>query len=213
MVSNNRFITIEGAIGVGKTSLARRLSEHFSSQLILEQPQDNPFLEPFYKKPNESALAAQLFFLMQRFEQLSVHRHRGQGNLIADFLMGKDKLFAQITLSEQEFLLYQRIYQQIKVEVLTPDLVIYLQAPVSTLKARISKRGIAVEQAMPKDYLHRVSEAYMQYFLSYDDAPLLIVNATQIDPVRNDEDFAALVNVINKPRKGRHYFNPLAATK
>lgn len=203
-------IVVEGPIGVGKTSLARRLAESLEAELLLEQAEENPFLARFYENPREAAFPTQLFFLMQRAEQM---RRLRQGDmfrprLVADFLFDKDRLFAELTLDEAEFELYDRVYRTLAVEIPRPDLVIYLQAPVDALKSRIRRRGIPWEQSIDADYLGRLSEAYIRFFYYYAEAPLLIVNTGEINPADNDRDYAMLLERVCEVRSGRHYFNP-----
>ena len=208
---NPGYIVVEGPIGVGKTSLARRLAESFGSELLLEGAAENPFLERFYRNPREGALSTQLFFLLQRARQLQDLR---QGDMfrpvrVADFLMEKDQLFARLTLDDQEYKLYEQVYDHLTLDAPQPDLVIYLQAPVDVLLARIAKRGIRYEQHVDTAYLERLSQAYARFFHDYDAAPLLIVNAAHIDLVSGDADYRALLAQIERIRSGRHYFNPL----
>ncbi len=208
--SPHRFIVIEGPIGVGKTSLARRLAKSLSGQLVLEQADQNPFLERFYRNPRAAAFQTQLFFLFQRARQLEDVR---QADLfgavrIADYLLEKDRLFAQVTLDEAEYALYERVYERVVVDAPRPDLVVYLQAPVDVLVDRIGKRGIRYEQYIERGYLDKLSQAYARFFHAYDASPLLIVNAAAIDPVNNDGDYQLLYNEIVKARRGRHFFNP-----
>ncbi|MGB7933976.1 MAG: deoxynucleoside kinase [Gammaproteobacteria bacterium] len=208
------YIVVEGPIGVGKTSLARRLASTFESDLLLEGAAENPFLERFYDDPRSGALPAQLFFLFQRARQLQAMR---QGDMfqpvrVADFLMEKDRLFAELTLDSEELKLYEQVYSHLVVDAPVPDLVIYLQAPEDILLKRIARRGIAYERRIDAAYLRRLSEAYARLFLYYEAAPLLIVNATHIDLVDNDEDYQALVEQVQATRSGRHYFNPSVAT-
>lgn len=208
---NPGYIVVEGPIGVGKTSLARRLSESFGSELLLEGAADNPFLERFYQDPSGAALPTQLFFLFQRARQMQALR---QGDMfrpvrVADFLMEKDRLFARLNLDDEAYKLYEQVYSHLTVDAPTPDLVIYLQAPVEVLRRRITERGIGFEQGMSPDYLQRLSHAYAEFFHRYDAAPLLIVNAAEVNFVRNDADYAALLEEVGRVRSGRHYFNPL----
>jgi deoxyadenosine/deoxycytidine kinase len=208
------YIVVEGPIGVGKTSLARRLASTFESDLLLEGAAENPFLERFYDDPRSGALPAQLFFLFQRARQLQAMR---QGDMfqpvrVADFLMEKDRLFAELTLDTEELKLYEQVYSHLVVDAPVPDLVIYLQAPEDILLKRIARRGIAYERRIDAAYLRRLSEAYARLFLYYEAAPLLIVNSTHIDLVDNDEDYQALVEQVQATRSGRHYFNPSVAT-
>ena len=205
------YIVVEGPIGVGKTSLARRLADEYGSELLLEGPEDNPFLERFYQDPRGAALPTQLFFLMQRVRQM---RELSQGDMfnpvrVADFLIEKDYLFAQLTLDADELALYEQVYAHMTIDAPRPDLVIYLQAPVEVLLRRIAKRGRDYEQTVDSAYLQRLSEAYAEFFYHYNDAPLLIVNASEIDLVSNEADYRALLEQIRTMRSGRHYFNPL----
>lgn len=206
------FVVVEGPIGVGKTSLARRLAESFGTELLLETADTNPFLEQFYRKPKQAALATQLFFLLQRAQQLSEMR---QGDMfrpvrVADFLMEKDRLFAELTLNGDELKLYEQIYSHLTVDAPHPDLVIYLQAPVEVLLERIGKRGIAYEQLIEASYLQRLVDAYTRFFYDYSASPLLIVNAADINFVENDADYRQLLDQVYRIRSGRHYFNPVS---
>ena len=206
-----RYVVVEGPIGVGKTSLARRLAESFGSDLLLEGADENPFLERFYRNPRAGALPAQLFFLLQRAEQMQQLQQADLFNpvRVADFLMEKDRLFAQLTLDEQEFRLYEQVYAHLSVDAPRPDLVIYLQAPVPVLLERIRRRGRRFEQRMDVGFLQRLSDAYLNFFHDYDAAPLLIVNTTHIDPVNRDDDYEALLDKVQQVRSGRHFYNPM----
>jgi deoxyadenosine/deoxycytidine kinase len=207
------YIVVEGPIGVGKTSLARRLADTFESDLLLEGAAENPFLERFYEDPRSGALPAQLFFLFQRARQVEAMRQADmfQPVRVADFLMEKDRLFAELTLDAEELKLYEQVYNHVTTDAPVPDLVIYLQAPEDVLLKRIARRGIRYERRIDASYLHRLSEAYARLFLNYDAAPLLIVNAASIDLVDNDSDYEALLEQIHLTRTGRNYFNPMAA--
>ena len=206
----HKLIVIEGPIGVGKTSLARRLALTLSGQTILEQADQNPFLERFYKNPRAAAFQAQLFFLFQRARQLEDARQEDMFGAvrIADYLLEKDRLFARVTLDDAEYALYERVYERVVVDAPKPDLVVYLQAPVDILVDRIGKRGIRYEQSIERGYLEKLTQAYARFFHSYDAAPLLIVNAAAIDPVNNENDYQLLYAEIIKARRGRHFFNP-----
>lgn len=204
------YIVIEGPVGVGKTSLARRLAQSFSTDLLLESAEENPFLERFYRSPRESALPTQLFFLFQRARQMQAMRQADMFRPIrvADFLMEKDRLFANMTLEDDEYQLYEQVYAQLTIDSPTPDLVIYLQAPVDVLLNRISSRGISYERNIDAAYLQRLCDAYTSFFYQYNDAPLLIVNASELDFVNNDRDYGLLLERLGTIRSGRHYFNP-----
>jgi len=207
-----QLVAIEGPIGVGKTTLAKRLAQTFNRQTLLEEAEHNPFLERFYKNPKQFALATQLFFLFQRARQIEDIR---QGDLFAparvsDFLIAKDRLFAKLNLDSDEFALYEKVYSQLALDAPVPDLVIYLQAPTDVLMQRVRQRGIDYEQIIESGYLDKINAAYSEFFLYYDDAPLLIVNAAQIDFAHSERDFGMLLEQINSIRHGRHFFNPAA---
>ncbi|MCC7258872.1 MAG: deoxynucleoside kinase [Gammaproteobacteria bacterium] len=212
-MAERRYIVIEGPIGVGKTSLARRLAASIDSELILEEAEANPFLERFYRDPRGAALPAQLFFLFQRARQAEQLRQQDMFNPIrvADFMVEKDRLFAEINLDRDELALYDRVCASLELDPPVPDLVVYLQAPVDTLMFRIARRGLDYEQAINRRYLERLAESYARFFHAYDSAPLLIVNAATIDPVHNEQHFALLRDEICRIRSGRHFFNPVTA--
>ncbi|MEM8659342.1 MAG: deoxynucleoside kinase [Pseudomonadota bacterium] len=204
------YIAIEGPIGVGKTTLAKRLAASFNYQIVLEEEDQNPFLERFYRNPKEAALATQLFFLFQRSQKIHDLRQADifEPVRVADFLIEKDPLFARINLDSDEFQLYQKVYRQLTIDAPKPDLVIYLQASPDILLGRIDSRGIPAEKAIERDYLERLNEVYSEFFLYYDDAPLLIVNASELDLANSEQDYAQLVDYLLDIRSGRHYFNP-----
>lgn len=204
-----RHIVVEGPIGVGKTSLARRISERFGTELILETPSGNPFLERFYRDGRRYALPTQLSFLFQRMAQM---RDLSQRDLFSqtvtgDFLLEKDPLFARLTLDDDELGLYQQIFESLRPHSPLPDLVIYLQASPETLVERIRKRGIAMEADISETYLKALCEAYSRFFYHYDDAPLMIVNTEHLNPVDSDEDFALLVRQLGDLRGRRGFFS------
>ena len=207
----HRFVVVEGPIGVGKTSLARRLARSFGSELVLEQGEENPFLERFYRNPRAAAFQTQLYFLFQRARQLQELR---QADLfervrVADYLLDKDRLFAELTLDEQELALYGQVYERLAIDAPVPDLVVYLQAPVDVLLGRIARRGIQYEQVIEPRYLERLVESYTRFFLEYDTAPVLTVNAAEIDLVASEADYASLLREVLRARRGRHFFNPM----
>ena len=207
----HRYVVVEGPIGVGKTSLARRLAASFGSDLVLEQGEENPFLERFYRNPRAAAFQTQLYFLFQRARQLQDLRQQDmfQRVRVADYLLDKDRLFARLTLDDEEYGLYEQVYARLAIDAPVPDLVVYLQAPADVLLERIARRGIAYEQAIERRYLERLSESYARFFLEYEAAPVLTVNATDIDPVGSERDYDVLLAEIVRVRRGRHYFNPL----
>jgi deoxyadenosine/deoxycytidine kinase len=206
-----RYIVVEGPIGVGKTHLVNRLAESFSGTALFEQPEHNPFLEKFYTHPQQSALPTQLSFLMQRIKlSKSLQQDDFFHDLqIADFMIDKDRLFAQITLDDDELALYNMVYDNLTMHHRQPDLVIYLQAPLSVLKNRISQRGIGYEQRIEDAYLQRLTESYADFFHYYEASPLLIVNAEQINLVDSEQDYENLIDQITRIQSGRHYYNPL----
>ncbi len=205
-----RFVVVEGPIGVGKTTLARRLGESFHHPILMEPAAENPFLERFYRDRGRHALPTQLFFLLHRARQIA---ELGEGNLfhpvlVADFLIQKDRLFAEITLDANELKLYDQIYRTLAIDTPTPDLVVYLQAPADVLMERVRRRGIPAEQHISHDYLETLIDAYTRFFHFYDDSPLLIVNAAEIDVVNNEAHYEQLVSRILNMSGMRQYFNP-----
>ena len=206
-----RYVAVEGPIGVGKTTLAKRLAESFGSDLMLEAPMQNPFLEKFYANPSQAALSTQLYFLLHRTQQLQSLQQNDlfRPVCIADYLMEKDRLFAEVTLDRHELALYEQLYEHLTIDVPTPDLVIYLQAPVPILHDRILKRGIAAERNISKEYLQRLVDAYTDFFHRFEASTLLIVNAAAVDFARNESDYGQLLEFLGRMRGGRHYFNPL----
>src|SRR5579864_433274 len=207
----HKFIVVEGAIGVGKTSLARRLAGSLAAEAVLEEAGQNPFLERFYRNPRAAALPTQLSFLFQRAQQLAGLKQQDlfAPVRVADYLLEKDRLFARVTLDDAEFGLYEQVSAKLDIQPPKPDLVVYLQAPVDVLLERISKRGIDYEQHIEREYLERLNEAYARFFHEFETAPLLIVNAAAIDPINNQADYDELLSAIQRMKRGKLYYNPL----
>ena len=209
MLEQYHYIVVEGPIGVGKTSLARRLAEHIDASTLLERPEENPFLAKFYQDPPRYALATQLFFLFQRGNEV---RDLAQMDLfrkstVADYLFDKDTLFARLNLSDQEFVLYQQIYQSLHLQAPVPDLVIYLQADSETLVERVNRRAQTYEHGIRENYLMRLAQSYSNFFYHYDAAPVLMVNSEHLNFVDGDEDFNLLLQRIEEMRGPREFFN------
>jgi deoxyguanosine kinase len=207
----HKFIVVEGPIGVGKTSLARRLCTSLDAQPVFEQAAQNPFLERFYRNPRAGALPTQLYFLLQRAQQLAALK---QADMfapvrVADYLLEKDRLFARVTLDDAEYELYETLYARLDIQAPKPDLVIYLQAPVDVLLERIARRGVDFEQHIDRQYLEKLNQAYARFFHEFSAAALLIVNAASIDPISNQRDYDELLSAIRRMSRGRLYFNPL----
>ncbi|MBI4572855.1 MAG: deoxynucleoside kinase [candidate division NC10 bacterium] len=210
-----RYIVVEGAIGVGKTSLVDLLAERLGARKLLEVAEDNPFLPNFYKDPRRSAFQTQLWFLLNRFRQ---QQELGQFDLfrqtlVADYLFAKDKIFAYLTLEDHELALYERVHALLQVRVSTPDLVIFLQANTEALLQRIAIRGKGYEREIDRKYLADLNEAYTHFFFHYTASPLLVVNTSDIDFVNRREDFEDLIKKIGETRAGMHYYVPLGSRR
>ncbi len=207
------YVVVEGPVGVGKTSLAQKLSHAFGSDLLLERPEENPFLERFYQARKQFALPTQLFFLFQRVRQLQDLR---QGDMfrpvrVADFLLEKDSLFARLNLDDDELRLYDQVYAQMSLDLPVPDLVIYLQAPAEVLMERVRRRRASHERLIERAYVESIVDGYTRFFHHYTAAPLLVVNAAEVNFVDSEADFKSLLEHLRGVRNGRHFFNPLPA--
>jgi deoxyadenosine/deoxycytidine kinase len=211
-LSRYRYLVVEGPIGVGKSSLARRLAAHLGADSLMENVAENPFLPRFYQDPRRYALPTQLHFLFDRARQV---KELAQGDLfrksvVADFLLDKDMLFARINLEQDEFALYEKVYADLRLQAPDPDLVIYLQAPVEALQERVKRRGIDFEQGMKHDYLRRLAESYSEFFHRYDAAPVLMVNSENLNFVSQKGDFDLLLERMAKMRGPREFFSRAA---
>ena len=211
-VKGLRYIVVEGPIGVGKTSLARRLAATIGCELVLEGADENPFLENFYSNRRQAALPTQLYFLLQRARQMEQFRHGDMfaGIKVADYLLEKDRLFAELNLNPNELELYNQVAETLELDPPKPDLVIYLQAPAHVLMKRVASRGLSYEQLIDEAYLESLGEAYARFFYDFDGSPLLIVNAESIDPIHRESDYEELLRTIGRIKRGRHFFNPTA---
>ena len=205
-----RYIAVEGPIGVGKSSLAEILGQELTARVILERPEENPFLGAFYRDQKRHAMSVQLFFLLQRYAQqgeLAQGDLFSRGGVVSDYLFAKDRLFATLNLSDDEMALYDRIYQMLKPRTVTPDLVVYLQARTDVLLDRIRKRGRSEERPIRAEYVEEVARAYAEFFFAYNEGPLLVVNASEIDFVNNLDHRRELLAVIEKAPAGTSHWN------
>ena len=204
-----RHIAVEGPIGAGKTSLARRLAERLGAELLLEQPGENPFLARFYQDMARFALPTQLFFLFQRARQLEALAQPDMFGrpTVSDFLLEKDPLFARITLSGDEMALYQKIYDAIRPRAAAPDLVVYLQARPATLYERVRRRASEFERGIGEDYLALLAEGYARFFYSYSAAPVLIINSENLNFVARDSDLELLLARMRGMKSRREFFS------
>ncbi len=205
-----RYIAIEGSIGVGKTSLATLLGRRLGARLVLEKPDENPFLDDFYRDPRRYAFKTQLFFTLSRYMQQQEFNQQDLFHdlVIADYLFAKDKIFAYLTLDDKELALYEKLVDLIEPEIVVPDLIIYLQATTEVLLERIRRRGRAFERRLSEDYLRSLNEAYNYYFFHYDAGPLLVVNTSQIDFVHRQADLDDLIEQIRRPHAGTTFYGP-----
>ena len=204
-----RYIVVEGPIGAGKTSLARRIAQHIAAATLLEKPDENPFLAKFYQDPPRYALATQLFFLFQRGNEVRdlTQMDMFRASTVADYLFDKDPLFARINLNDAEFALYQQIYRTLQLQAPVPDLVIYLQAAPETLAERVRRRAKPYEQAISDNYLLRVAQGYSDFFYHYEAAPVLMVNTEHLNFEDGNDDFALLLRRIGEMRGPREFFS------
>ena len=204
-----RYLVVEGPIGAGKTSLARRLGPRLSAELLLEQPQENPFIARFYQDMARYALPAQLFFLFQRARMIEPLKQPDMfaRPTVADFLLDKDLLFARVTLSGDEFALYQKIYEALRPQAPVPDLVVYLQAQPGILAERVRRRAASFERGLSEEYLALLADSYARFFYHYSAAPVLTVNSENLNFVERDADFELLVSRIRGMRGRREFFS------
>jgi deoxyadenosine/deoxycytidine kinase len=210
-VGENRYLVIEGVIGAGKTSLARMLSDRLKAQLVLEEVEDNPFLKDFYRDRARFAFQTQMHFLFSRYQQQRNLRQTDlfSDKLVADYLFQKDRIFASLNLVDKELGLYERLVGWLELDVVKPDVVVYLQASTETLMERITRRNRSFEKDMDKAYIERLNDAYNHYFFHYIETPLLVVNTNRIDFVNQPDDFEDLLKRILSHRQGTMYYTPL----
>ena len=210
-MADNRYVVVEGVIGVGKTSLSRLLSERLQAKLVLEEVEENPFLKDFYRDRARYAFQTQMHFLFSRYQQQRGLRQMElfQERMVADYLFQKDRIFAGLNLTDRELALYERLVGWLELDVMKPDVVVYLQANPDTLMERIGRRGRAFEKDMERDYIRQLNEAYNHFFFHYLDSPLLVVNTNGIDFVNNPDDFEDLQKRILSHRQGTVYYAPL----
>ena len=210
-MSENRYLVIEGVIGAGKTSLSRMLSERLSAQLVLEEVEENPFLKDFYRDRARFAFQTQMHFLFSRYQQQRDLRQTDlfSEKLIADYLFQKDRIFASLNLVDRELAMYERLVGWLELDVVKPDIVVYLQAHPDTLMERIARRNRPFEKDMDREYIARLNDAYNHYFFHYTDTPLLVVNTNTIDFVNEPDDYEDLVKRILSHRSGTMYYTPI----
>ncbi|MDQ3266027.1 MAG: deoxynucleoside kinase [Myxococcota bacterium] len=212
---DNRYIVVEGPIGVGKSSLTNILSERFKARKIMEVVEENPFLSSFYSDRAKFAFQTQMFFLLSRFKQQQdlFQRDLFSAVTVSDYLFAKDRIFATLTLDENELALYDRVYDALGTRVAKPDLVIYLQARQDVLLHRIKKRGREFERRFDPQYLEDLTRTYNDFFFHYSDTPLLVINTSDIDFVNNQDDLENLLSVIRKTKHGTHHYIPVSVKR
>lgn len=205
-----KYVVIEGVIGVGKTSLARLLGNSISAKIIYEKPEENPFLDDFYREPNRYAFQTQLFFLLSRYRQQQelFQQELFYEYLVSDYLFAKDRIFAHLNLSDRELYLYDRVAVLLEEKIVKPDLVVYLQSSPVRLMKNIRKRGRSYEKDISESYIRSLNEAYNRFFFNYKETPLLVINAVEIDFVENRQDFEDLANQILRSHSGTEYYSP-----
>jgi deoxyguanosine kinase len=210
-VTDNRYIAVEGVIGVGKTSLARLLAERLQAKLVLEEVEENPFLKDFYRDRHAFAFQTQMHFLFSRYQQQRSLRQMDLFNerMVTDYVFAKDRVFANLNLSERELVLYEKMVGWLEMDVMKPDVTVYLQAASDTLMDRITRRGRPYEREIDRGYLNALNDAYNHFFFHYTDSPLLVVNTNAIDFVNNAEDFEDLHRRILVHRHGTVYYRPI----
>ena len=209
-MKNLYYVSIEGVIGVGKTSLAHLLEERLNAKLVMEKFDENPFLADFYLDPERYAFQTQLFFLLSRYRQQQELRQTDVFHklVISDYMFVKDRLFASLNLDDKEMSLYDSVAKILEKNILNPDLVIYLQAETPKLMERITLRGRDFEKNMSPDYIDALNQIYNEYFFRYQESPLLIINTNDIDFVHNEEDLEEVIRYIRQPVSGTKFFNP-----
>lgn len=206
-----QYIAIEGVIGVGKTSLAIKMADHFGGKTLLEKHEENPFLKDFYNNPRQFAFATQLFFLLSRYRQQQEipQQELFHDLLITDYIFAKDRIFASLNLEDRELFLYDKVASMLEQDVPRPDLVLYLQSNTERIMSNIKKRNRDYERNISEDYIRELNEAYNRYFLNYENSPLLIINTSEIDFVDNEEDFEDLLQQMRRPISGTEYYSPV----
>ena len=206
-----RYIVIEGPVGVGKSALARALAEQTGARLVEENPEENPFLRPYYHDRKKHGFQAQLFFLLSRFRQQQAlfQQELFTRSTVADYLFARDRIFASFVLGPDELALYDRVYELLGARIVKPDLVVYLQARTEVLLARVRRRGRDYERSIDGAWLEGLAKAYNDFFFHYDESPLLVVNASDVDLEGNPGDLETLLGVIRKHRKGTQHYVPL----
>jgi deoxyguanosine kinase len=212
-VKGTRYIAIEGPLGVGKTTLAQMLAEEIGARTVLEKVDENPFLRRFYQDPEKYAFPAQLFFLLTRYRQQQelAQQELFRQNLVTDYLFAKDLLFAQVNLDADELALYRQLFKLLEARLPRPDLVVYLQARVDVLLARLRKRARDYERHVTPEYVRRIAEAYQDFFFRYEETPLLVVNCSEIDFVAEAADTDDLIREIREMGQGVQHYIPLGS--